>query len=75
MLMPSEMISPDTHLIVELHSLCSPVREPLFVRSRLAEELHLHLLELAGAEDEVLCRDFVSEGLTYLSNPKWNLYT
>ena len=75
MLMPSQVVSPDSHLIVELHSFCSPVREPLLVSAWLTEELHLHLLKLAGAEDEVLCSDLVSEGLTYLGDTEWNLDT
>ncbi len=38
------------------------------------EELHLHLLELARAEDEVAGRDLVAEGLAHLCDPeRWFL--
>ncbi len=37
------------------------------------EELHLHLLELAGAEDEVAGGDLVAEGLADLGDPKGRL--
>ena len=45
-----------------------PVLVPLLVGARLAEELQLHLLELAGAEDEVARRDLVAEGLADLAD-------
>src|SRR6201996_5180470 len=37
------------------------------------EELHLHLLELAGAEDEVAGGDLVAEGLADLGDPEGRL--
>ena len=37
------------------------------------EELHLHLLELAGAEDEVARGDLVAEGLADLGDPERGL--
>ena len=40
----------------------------------LHEELHLHLLELAHAEDELACHDFVTESLTDLCNTERNLH-
>ena len=40
---------------------------------RRDEELHLHLLELAGAEDEVAGRDLVAEGLADLGDPERRL--
>ena len=46
----------------------APVVEPLQVGARLAEELQLHLLELADAEDEVARRDLVAEGLADLAD-------
>ena len=48
---------------------------PFFVRARLHEELQLHLLKFAGAEDEVTGGDFVAERLTYLANTKRRLLT
>src|SRR3954468_20038325 len=46
---------------------------PLLRRLRRHEELHLHLLELAGAEDEVARRDLVAEGLADLGDAEWRL--
>jgi hypothetical protein len=50
-----------------------PVLVPLLVRARLDEELHLHLLELAGAEDEVARRDLVAERLALLADAERDL--
>src|SRR5204863_2174772 len=52
--------------VVPAHALRLPVLEVLLVRARLDEELHLHLLELARAEDEVPRRDLVAERLADL---------
>ena len=41
---------------------------------RLDEEFQFHLLELAGAEGEVLGRDLVAEGLADLADPEGNLH-
>ena len=50
-----------------------PVSEPLQVGARLAEELALHLLELAGTEGEVARRDLVAEGLADLADAEGQL--
>ena len=42
---------------------------PVLVGARLDEELDLHLLELAGAEDEVAGSDLVAERLADLPMP------
>ena len=52
----------------------APVVEPLKVGARLAEELELHLLELAHAEDEVARRDLVAEGLADLADAERELF-
>ena len=58
----------------QLHALRLPVLEPLHVvRARLDEELHLHLLELARAEDEVPGRDLVAERLADLRDAERHL--
>ena len=44
----------------------APIGEPFEVGAGLAEELQLHLLELAHAEDEVAGRDLVAEGFADL---------
>ena len=50
-----------------------PVLEPLLGLGGRHEELHLHLLELARAEDEVPRRDLVAEGLADLRDPERRL--
>ena len=50
-----------------------PVAEPLEVGAGLAEELALHLLELAGAEGEVARGDLVAEGLAHLADAEGQL--
>ena len=59
--------------LVPLHALLLPVLEPVHVRARLDEELHLHLLELARAEDEVPGRDLVAERLADLRDAERHL--
>src|SRR5216684_653857 len=46
---------------VPIHALLAPILEPLLVSAGLDEELHLHLLELARAENEVTGGDLVAE--------------
>ncbi len=50
-----------------------PVLEPFQVGAGLAEELALHLLELAGAEGEVARGDLVAEALPTWQTPKGSL--
>src|SRR5688572_27378270 len=64
---------------VPAQALFLPVLEPLHVaarrrlRLRVDEELHLHLLELTRAEDEVPGRDLVAERLADLRDAEWDL--
>ena len=51
----------------------APVLEPLEVGAGLAEELKLHLLELAGTEREVAGRNLVTEALADLADTEGNL--
>ena len=51
-----------------------PVLEPLELLARTNEELHLHLLKLAHAEDELAGDDLVAEGLPDLGNPEGHLH-
>ena len=51
----------------------APILEPLEVGVRLAEELKLHLLKLADAEDEVAGSYFVAERLAYLADAERQL--
>ncbi len=50
-----------------------PVGEPLQIGAGLAEELQLHLLELAGTEGEVARGDLVAEGLAHLADAEGQL--
>ena len=56
-----------------VQALLNPVLVPVLVGARLDEELHLHLLELAGAEDEVARRDLVAKRLADLADAEGNL--
>ncbi len=58
---------------VPVPALLEPVLVPGLVLARLDEELHLHLLELAGAEDEVAGRDLVAEALADLGDAERRL--
>ncbi len=53
--------------------LVEPVLEPLLGVVGVAEELELHLLELAGAEDEVARRDLVAKRLADLGDAERQL--
>src|SRR5437879_8700720 len=56
----------DTERTVPTHALLLPLLEDARSVGGAAEVLHLHLLELAGSEDEVPGRDLVPEGLADL---------
>ena len=56
-----------------LEASLDPILVPLLVLARLHEVLHLHLLELAGAEDEVAWRDLVAERLADLRDAEGHL--
>src|SRR5690606_30805334 len=68
-LVEPQPLTPDPQRRHPLHPPLTPVLEPLLVRARLHEELHLHLLELARPEDEVARRDLVAERLADLRDP------
>ena len=68
----AEHILAHAELFQPLDALLLPVREPLEVRVRLAEELELHLLKLAGAEGKVARCDLVPEGLADLADAERN---
>ena len=65
-----QLLGTDPDPVVPLEPLLEPVVEPLVVAAGLDEELHLCLLELAGAEDEVPRRDLVAERLAQLRDPE-----
>ena len=59
--------------VVPVQSRRLPRLEPLHVGAGLDKELHLHLLELARAENEVAGRDLVAERLADLGNAERHL--
>ena len=73
-LMPAQLVLPNSHLLIVVPTFASPVLEPLHVVLRLYEVLHLHLLKLAGSEDEVLGDNLVTECLSNLGDTEWNLH-
>ncbi|BDZ46660.1 hypothetical protein GCM10025866_25690 [Naasia aerilata] len=68
MLVEAQVVRVDAEVDVPAEALVDPVLVPFLVGARLDEELHLHLLELAGAEDEVAGRDLVAEALPDLAD-------
>src|SRR5690554_1865788 len=64
-----------TKCLVPSHTNCLPVFEPLQLFSRRDEELHLHLLELTHAEDELARHDLIAERLAYLSDAEGDFHS
>src|SRR5262249_28476670 len=58
---------------VPFRTLGDPIPEPFVVSARFDKVLHLRLLELSVAEDELSGRDLVTEGLAALCDPKGQL--
>ncbi len=67
-LVAAQVVRVDAEVGVPAGALVDPVLVPLLVLAGLDEELHLHLLELAGPEDEVAGRDLVAERLADLAD-------
>ena len=72
-LVQAQVIGVNTEVGVPLVAQIDPVLVPLLVLAGLDKELHLHLLELAGAEDEVTGGDLVPEALTNVANAERDL--
>ena len=68
-----QVVSVHAEVDVPAGPLVDPVLVPLLVGAGHDEELHLHLLELAGAEDEVARRDLVAERLADLADAERRL--
>ena len=66
----AQMVRPDAQVLIPALALLQPVREPFLGLRRRHEVLHLHLLELARAEDEVPGRDLVAKRLAHLRDPE-----
>src|SRR3979409_2776223 len=73
MLEQPQVLGIDAEVDIPLQPGVDPILVPLWGARRLDEELHLHLFELAGAEDEVARGDLVAETLADLTDPEWRL--
>ena len=73
MVAQAEVLVLHTQALEPLVAEAAPVVEPLQIRVRLAEELQLHLLKLADAENEVARRDLVAEALADLADAERDL--
>ena len=72
-LIPAQVLGPDAEAGVPGEALVDPVVVPFLVGARADEELHLHLLELPGPEDEVAGGDLVAERLADLADAERDL--
>ena len=73
MLVPLEPFGRHSELQEPVPTLFAPIPEPRIVGTRLHEKLHFHLLELAGAEQEVLRIDLIPERFSDLCDPERKL--
>src|SRR5216683_1551990 len=73
MLVKPEVLFADAETDIPAEPCVDPVLMPLFVSARPDEVLHLHLLELAGPEDEVTRGYLVTERLTDLPDTERDL--
>src|SRR5919108_3678717 len=67
-LVQPQVLPSDAEAEIPVEARLSPILEPLRSGLGFDKELHLHLLELAGAKDEVSRGDFVAERLADLSD-------
>ncbi len=72
-LVEPQILRSDTQVGVPLQPGLDPVLVPLRRGGRLDEELHLHLLELTGPEDEIARGDLVAEALADLADAERRL--
>ena len=68
------IIGPHSQVYVPFHAGFLPLFEPVQLGAGLDEELHLHLLELAHAEDKLAGHNLVAEGLSDLGDTERNLH-
>ena len=74
MLKEAHVLGVEAQVDVPVPPLLHPVLVPFLIGTGLDEELHLHLLELARAENEVAGRDLVAKALAGLANAeRWLL--
>ena len=72
-LVETQVVRIDAESDVPVAAVVDPVLVPFLIRAGGAEELEFHLLEFAGAEDEVAGRDLVAEGLADLADAEGRL--
>ena len=73
MLVVAQVLRLDAEVDVPAGAGVDPVLVPFLIGAGRDEELHLHLLELTGAEDEVARGDLVTEGLTHVGDAERRL--
>ncbi len=69
----TQVLRADAEVVIPLRPFVDPVLVPGLVLARRDEELHLHLLELTGPEDEVTRGDLVAERLADLADSERRL--
>ena len=69
----AQIVGVDAEVDIPIPARLQPVLVPFLVGAWLDEELHLHLLELARAEDEVARGDLVTERLADLADAERRL--
>ena len=74
-LVVAQVLRLDAEVDVPAGAGVDPVLVPFLIGAGRDEELHLHLLELTGAEDEVARGDLVTEGLTHVGDAERRLGT
>src|SRR5579872_1973677 len=70
-----EALRLDADRVPPRHALVYPVLPPVVVGAGFHEELHLHLLELTDAEDEVAGGYLIAKGFAGLSDAERDLQT
>ena len=73
-LIETEVVRINPEIGVPGKTLVDPVLVPFLVLTRFDEELHFHLLELAGSENKVPRGDFVAEAFPDLSHTEGGLH-
>ena len=73
MLEEAHVLGVEAEVDVPVPTLLHPVLVPFLIGAGLDEELHLHLLKLAGAEDEVARRDLIAKALAGLADAERRL--
>ena len=73
MVVETIVLSSHTEVHMPLQTGFLPIFEELHFSSRLAEEFHLHLLELSHTEDELTCDNLIPECLSDLCDTERDL--